>query len=100
MIQPPGAASQADRPHSFPEGVFPHVTRCIESLPSLQGKVALDMPCGAGRKTATLRAKGAEVIAPHLFPDGFMPDGQARFATPSSRILFNRNLFLIGRKLA
>lgn len=92
MNQPSGTATQAGRPrsnraHSFPQaGIFPHVKRYIESLPSLQGKVALDVPCGDGRATAALRAKGAEVISLDLFPDSFALDGQARFADLSETL--------------
>lgn len=73
--------------HEFPRvGIFPHVKRYIESLPSMQGKVALDVPCGDGRATAALRAKGAEVLSLDLFPDSFVLDDAASFADLSEKL--------------
>ncbi|WYX52095.1 class I SAM-dependent methyltransferase [Achromobacter xylosoxidans] len=71
----------------FPtSGIYPWVKQYIQSLPTLHGKVALDIPCGDGRATAVLRESGADVIAYDLFPESFLLDGQAQFADLAERL--------------
>ncbi|WYX12956.1 methyltransferase domain-containing protein [Achromobacter xylosoxidans] len=71
----------------FPtSGIYPWVKQYIQSLPTLHGKVALDIPCGDGRATAVLRESGADVLAYDLFPESFLLDGQAQFADLAERL--------------
>ncbi len=56
--------------YDFPKkGIHRYVTDFIQSLPSLEGKTVLDIPCGDGRASYEFLKKGASVKAFDLYPD-------------------------------
>ncbi|MDR0827662.1 MAG: class I SAM-dependent methyltransferase [Desulfovibrio sp.] len=65
------------------------VKNYLQSLPSLSGKTVLDIPCGAGKITAVLRDKGADVLPYDLFPETFQQSGDAYFADLSDTLPIN-----------
>lgn len=71
---------------SFYEGgIHKYVAKYIRGLPSMSGKVAVDIPCGAGRGSLELLRKGAEVIPMDLFPEFLELEGHvAQFADLSA----------------
>lgn len=59
----------------------------IESLPSLEGKVAVDIPSGEGRASYVFAKRGADVRAFDLYPEFTTVDGvKTEFADLNDRI--------------
>ncbi|HIG05670.1 MAG TPA: class I SAM-dependent methyltransferase [Planctomycetes bacterium] len=69
-------------PIQFPQGGIHHfVSKYIQNMPDLTGKVVLDIPCGDGRGSHEFAKKGAEIIALDLFPHFMkLPDVEAKYA--------------------
>jgi SAM-dependent methyltransferase len=73
-------------------GIHKYLARYIRNLPSLSGKVAIDVPCGAGRGSYEFLRKGAEVKALDLFPEFMELDGLvAQFADLSAPLPLKDN---------
>ncbi len=59
-----------EKEYKFPNpGVHNYVSRYIDGLPDLTGKVVIDIPCGDGRSSYTFACKGATVKAFDLYPE-------------------------------
>jgi len=68
-------------------GIRKYVSRYIDSLPDLTGKVVVDIPCGDGHSSSEFRRKGATVKSFDLYPE-FMKAAEieAHYADLSDRI--------------
>ena len=95
-----------EKQNEFPNtGINRHVSRYIDSLPDLTGKVVVDIPCGDGRSSYGFKKKGATVHAFDLYPEFMKVDGlEARYAdlmgTISDGRLERRLFALPGRHRA
>jgi SAM-dependent methyltransferase len=68
-------------------GIKKYVLRYIENLPSLTGKVVVDIPCGAGKTSQAFARQGATVKAFDLYPEFMKIEGiQAHYADMTERI--------------
>ncbi|MGE4619051.1 MAG: class I SAM-dependent methyltransferase [Planctomycetota bacterium] len=69
-------------PVQFPQGgIHFFVSKYIQEMPDLTGKVVLDIPCGDGRSSYEFARKGAKIIALDLFPHFMkLPDVEAKYA--------------------
>ena len=80
--------SQATGTANFPRsGASGYVYDYIDSLPDLQGRTVVDVPCGDGRASDRFRRKGAEIVALDLFPEFMRAEGvTATFADMTERL--------------
>ncbi len=71
-----------DKQYEFPaRGINKYVSRYIDDLPDLTGKIVVDIPCGDGRSSYGFRRKGATVRSFDLYPEFMKIDGmEAQYA--------------------
>jgi SAM-dependent methyltransferase len=73
---------------TFPaKGINRYVSRYINDMPDLSGRVVVDIPCGDGRASYRFREKGATVRAFDLYPEFMKVEGiSAEHADMSERL--------------
>jgi len=68
-------------------GIRKYVSRYIDSLPDLTGKVVIDIPCGDGHSSYAFSRKGATVKSFDLYPEFMKAEGlHAEYADLTERI--------------
>lgn len=79
--------------YTFPQkGIHKYVSDFIQSLPNLEGKVVLDIPCGDGRASYEFLKKGATIKAFDLYPDFMkLQEVKAEYADLSSKLPLENN---------
>ena len=77
-----------EKEYDFPNrGIHDFVSRYVDGLPDLTGKVVVDIPCGDGRSSYAFALKGATVKAFDLYPEFMKIDGmKAEYADLAGRI--------------